>query len=143
MSKPIQVGLPGGAEASMTLQTVLEKLTRETPSGDSCRVGDAFITVWYCSNTWEWQYAGETFWDLQDLAEALLQRSPAPIDSTQLVPQKIKARGGHLPMPTSTLVALRDSAGLTGLLGNRKRRGGVRPLGLASNGGSIHEPVLE
>lgn len=53
------------------LEAIIKKLTRETPSGGSCRIGDASFTVWYCSDIWEWEYLGEIYWDVQDLAHAI------------------------------------------------------------------------
>jgi hypothetical protein len=55
------------------LEDIIMKLTRETTSGGTCRVGDASITVRYCSDIWEWDYGGRTFWDVHDLAEAIVQ----------------------------------------------------------------------
>jgi hypothetical protein len=55
------------------LEAIIVKLTRETASGGTCRVGDASITVRYCSDIWEWDYGGRTFWDVHDLAEAIVQ----------------------------------------------------------------------
>lgn len=55
------------------LEDIIVKLTRETVSGGTCRIGDASITIRYCSDLWEWDYGGRTFWDVHDLAEAIVQ----------------------------------------------------------------------
>ncbi|MDR3684321.1 MAG: hypothetical protein P4L11_11390 [Geothrix sp.] len=59
------------------LEVLIKKATLKTPSGSSCRVGDASFTVRYCSDIWEWEYLGETFWDVQDLAKAIARGSSA------------------------------------------------------------------
>jgi hypothetical protein len=59
------------------LEAIIVKLTRETANGGTCRVGDASITVRYCSDIWEWDYGGRTYWDLHDLAEAIIQDTKA------------------------------------------------------------------
>ncbi len=56
--------------------TILE-LTSQTPSGGSCRIGHASVSVRYCSDTWEWEYLGEAFFDALDLAEAIVRDSEA------------------------------------------------------------------
>ena len=55
------------------LESILIKLTRDTFNGGSCRVGNAVVVVRYCSDIWEWEYQGETYWDVQDLAEAMIK----------------------------------------------------------------------
>jgi len=55
----------------MTLEAAIMRLTHATPSGGACRIGGAAFKVFYCSDLWEWEYQGETYWDSQDLAEAL------------------------------------------------------------------------
>lgn len=61
------------------LESILIKLTRDTSNGSSCRIGDAVIVVRFCSDIWEWDYQGETYWDVQDLAEAIIRdSSPTP-----------------------------------------------------------------
>jgi hypothetical protein len=75
-------------ELTTALEASIVKLTRETPSGGSRRIGDASFTVWYCSDIWEWEYQGETFWDVQDLAEAMIQRSTAALQQALLSSKK-------------------------------------------------------
>lgn len=55
------------------LESILIRLTRDTSNGGSCHVGDAVVVVRYCSDIWEWEYRGETYWDIQDLAEAMIK----------------------------------------------------------------------
>jgi hypothetical protein len=66
---------------TIALEALIRKLTVATPSGGKCRIGDAFISVWYCPDIWEWEYLGETFWDVQDLAQAITQGSAAPAEN--------------------------------------------------------------
>jgi hypothetical protein len=62
------------SETQMTfLEAILMKLTRETPIGGTCQLGDASITVRCSADQWEWEYKGVTFWDLGDLAETIIQ----------------------------------------------------------------------
>src|ERR1035437_1892894 len=77
-------------ELTTTLEATIVKLTRETPSGGSRRIGDASFTVWYCSDIWEWEYQGETFWDVQDLAEAIVRRSMAALQQTPFSSKQTK-----------------------------------------------------
>ena len=60
--------------------TGLMEQTSKTPSGGSCRIGEASITVRYCSDIWEWEYRGETFWDVLDLVEALVRDNKVAIE---------------------------------------------------------------
>jgi hypothetical protein len=55
------------------LEAMIVSLTRETTSGSTCRIGNASITVKYCKDIWEWEYQGHTFWDVHDLAEAIIE----------------------------------------------------------------------
>ena len=55
------------------LEAIIVKLTRETTSGGICRIGDASITVKHSTDIWEWEYKGHTFWDVHDLAEAIIE----------------------------------------------------------------------
>lgn len=121
MSNPSVAGNLGSGIASRDLQALLEQLTREAQSGATCQVGNATITVRYCSNFWEWQLAGETFWDLQDLAEALLQGSSTAIEKTQHLPNNCQAGGDRSHIKRTTLVPLRESPGIPGALGHRRR----------------------
>jgi hypothetical protein len=66
----------------MTLEETILDLTARTPSGGLCRVGDASFSVYYCSDIWEWEFQGVTYWDVQDLAEAMVR---VPIASLRLV----------------------------------------------------------
>lgn len=53
------------------LEATILRLTHETPSGGSCQVGPASFKVFYCSDIWEWEFQGETYWDVEDLAKAM------------------------------------------------------------------------
>jgi hypothetical protein len=77
----------------MTLEEIILELTSQTPSGGVCQLGDAFFKVWYCSDIWEWEYRGETFFDAQDLAEAIVCGSAAVPQMTHPLPSKTKAKG--------------------------------------------------
>lgn len=73
------------------LENQICTLTHQTPSGGQCRVGDARFTVFYTEDLWEWEYRGVTYFDPQDLAEAILatgRRSrwpvPPPVDGVTL-----------------------------------------------------------
>jgi hypothetical protein len=55
----------------MTLERMIKRMTITTPSGGRFNIGKVSITVSYCSDFWEWEYLGETYWDVQDLAEAI------------------------------------------------------------------------
>jgi len=55
----------------MVPEALILKLTSKTPSGGSCRIGEACFKVWYCADIWEWEYQGETYFDALDLAEAM------------------------------------------------------------------------
>jgi len=78
------------------LEVIIKKLTLETPSGSSCRVGDAAITVRYCSDIWEWEYLGETFWDVHDLAKAIAIGGTATHQKVSFLSKKTKAGGRSL-----------------------------------------------
>jgi hypothetical protein len=73
------------------LETMIRNLTRITPSGGCCRVGEASITIWYASDLWEWEYLGETFWDIQDLAVALGRGTRAAPPSNPILSLTSKA----------------------------------------------------
>jgi len=76
------------------LENQICALTHQTPSGGQCRVGDAVFTVFYTEDLWEWEYRGVTYFDPQDLAEAILaagRRSHWP------VPPRLEAVSFRLP----------------------------------------------
>jgi hypothetical protein len=77
-----------------TLEAIIIKLTHETPSGEICRIGDAFFTVRYCSDIWEWDYLGETYWDAEDLAEAIVRGGTAVLKSVPSLSKRGKDKGG-------------------------------------------------
>ena len=78
------------------LEVIIKKLTLGAPSGSSCRVGDAAFTVRYCSDIWEWEYLGETFWDVHDLAKAMARGSTATLQKVSFLSNKTKAGGRSL-----------------------------------------------
>ena len=59
-------------ECAVTLENLILNLTANTPSGGLCQIGDACFRVWYCTDIWEWEYQGGTYWDPLDLARAIL-----------------------------------------------------------------------
>ena len=95
----------------MTLEETIMALTARTPSGGSCTIGDSSFTVWYCADSWEWEYQGSAYYDPQDLAEAILG-SHAP--NTRLVrfftgklpDQRRWPRVPPTPVPSSHRLAL-------------------------------------
>jgi hypothetical protein len=60
-----------------TLEETIQALTARTPSGGSCTIGDSTFIVRYCSDSWEWEYRGNLYYDPQDLADAILRKSDA------------------------------------------------------------------
>jgi hypothetical protein len=76
----------------MTLEEIIMNLTSRTPSGGMCTIGDVSFNVWYCSDIWEWEYRGETFWDAQDLAEAIVRESSAALQGIPSLFIKAKAK---------------------------------------------------
>jgi len=83
------------------LEAILMKLTRETSSGGTCRVGDASITVKSSTDIWEWEYGGRTFWDVHDLAEAIIQDSMAFPTKLPYMSKMARALRGVLDEETS------------------------------------------
>ena len=67
---PVRIRMP-------TLEETIKALTSRTPSGGSCAIGDSTFIVRYCSDSWEWEYRGNIYYDPQDLAEAILRKSDA------------------------------------------------------------------
>lgn len=59
------------------LEAILLRLTRETTPGEACQLGDASITVRCSSGQCSWEYGGRTFWEVHDLAEAIIEGSNA------------------------------------------------------------------
>lgn len=89
------------------LESILRQATLATPHGGCCRIGDAVITVRSCTDLWEWDYNGETFWDIEDLAEALIRGNAiAPQQSMALSKRAKPSRDTH-----------RDEAAREGSLG--------------------------
>lgn len=74
------------------LESMILKLTHETPSGGICRVGPVSFRVWYCSDIWEWEYQGETYWDTQDLADAIVRDHRAALQQDLSLANKILAK---------------------------------------------------
>ena len=79
------------------MEEIIRELTAHTPSGGTCRFGDGSFRVWYCSDIWEWEYQGETYWDPLDLARALvrdctLARWHDASTSTKVKGKKVLAR---------------------------------------------------
>lgn len=61
----------------MTLEETIRDLTSRTPSGGTCTIGDCSFTVRYCTDIWEWEYRGNIYYDLQDLAETIFRDNGA------------------------------------------------------------------
>src|ERR1035437_3909211 len=101
-------------ELTTTLEATIVKLTRETPSGGSRRIGDASFTVRYCSDIWEWEYQGETFWDARDLAESIVRGRTATFQKVPLLYRKTKAKVRLFKTKLLLLGSLRCSGRLAG-----------------------------
>lgn len=70
-------GFPPGKGFVMTLEETILDRTANTPSGGICQLGEVSFRVRYCSDFWEWEYLGETYWDPLDLAEAIVRSGMA------------------------------------------------------------------
>ncbi len=92
------------------LEVLIKKVTLSTPSGSSCQIGDASFTVRYCSDIWEWEYRGETFWDVHDLAKAIARGGTATHQKVLFLSNKTKAGARSL----KTRLLRLDSAGVPG-----------------------------
>jgi hypothetical protein len=58
----------------LTLEESLLFLTTRTPSGGGFWIGAHHFVVRYSADSWEWEYRGNLFYDVQDLAEEVLKR---------------------------------------------------------------------
>jgi len=96
------------------LEVIIKKVTLETPSGSSCRVGGASFTVRYCSDIWEWEYLGETFWDVHDLAKAIARGSAAASQKVSFLSKKTKAGGRSLKTKLLTMGSYMSPGRLAG-----------------------------
>ena len=72
------------------LEAIIVRLTRETCNGGTCQIGDVTLVVRYCSDIWEWDYLGETYWDVEGLAEAIIRDGRA-------IPEKVAKRSPWSP----------------------------------------------
>lgn len=100
----------------MTLERMIKRMTITTPSGGRFNIGKACITVSYCPDYWEWEYLGETYWDVQDLSEAIVLGSRAnpqarPRWSKWSKVQERTLRSKH-PVMVSFLEARREMTGV-------------------------------
>jgi len=77
----------------MTLERMIKSMTIATPNGGRYNIGKASITVSYCSDFWEWEYLGETYWDVQDLAEAIVQGTAGSPQRRSLCSKSSKVQG--------------------------------------------------
>lgn len=96
------------------LEAIIKKLTLGTPSGSCCRVGDASFTVRDRSDIWEWEYQGETYWDVQDLAKAIARGSTATPQMISFLSKGTKAGGRSLKTRLLTLGPPRNSGRTVG-----------------------------
>ena len=58
------------------LETVEERileLSSKAQSGAPCKIGDHIFTILYTKDTWEWVFKGNYYFDIKDLAEAILE----------------------------------------------------------------------
>jgi hypothetical protein len=114
----------------LTLERMIKKMTIATPTGGYFNIGKASITVAYCSDCWEWEYLGETYWDVQDLAAAIVHGSAAiprrlsPCSKSSKVQQR-SVRGNRLVF-LSFLDVRRLIVGA--LLVRRNKDGGPTPV---------------
>jgi hypothetical protein len=61
----------------VTLVEAIADRTTRTPSGGGFWLGSNYLSVRYCVDSWEWEYLGTLFYDLEDLAEEILRRNDA------------------------------------------------------------------
>ena len=80
----------------MKLEEIILELTSKTESGGTCRFGDISFKVWYCSDIWEWEYEGETYWDPMDLADAISRSGKAALQDMPSPATRTKARARPL-----------------------------------------------
>jgi hypothetical protein len=59
----------------MRLEETIMDLTARTPNGGGFWLGNHYLVVRYSLDSWEWEYRGNIFYDLQDLAEEILKGS--------------------------------------------------------------------
>ena len=114
----------------MTLEDTILELTSQTASGGEFKIGEASVRVWFCSDIWEWEYLGETFWDLQDLADALVQGSPVTLPRAHSQSRGTKNRGRLFKRGAPGVVASQDwPRSAWEIIPDRrsKRRSPVRP----------------
>ena len=77
----------------MTLEEALIERTTSTPSGGGFWIGNHYFTVRYSADCWEWEYLGNVFYDLQDLAEEIMRKSES---GSQPAPLRRKRGSGRL-----------------------------------------------
>ena len=73
----------------MTLEEMLLFLTTRTPSGGGFWIGTNHFVVRYSADSWEWEYRGNLFYDVQDLAEEVLKRCGAGSRITRFFTERI------------------------------------------------------
>jgi hypothetical protein len=117
----------------MSLEAMIKNMTRETPHGSSYTIGKASITVFYCSDFWEWEYLGETYWDVQDLAEAIAH-------GTTPTPQRRSPWSKKLKVQERTVTRQRPV--MISFLGVRRLLSGVIPTRKTLVSGQIPESAL-
>lgn len=61
----------------MKLIDTMAFLTTRTPNGGGFWLGNNYVIVHSSADSWEWEYRGNSFYDLQDLAEEVIRRSGA------------------------------------------------------------------
>jgi hypothetical protein len=83
------------------MEVIIMKMTRGIANGGNCRVGDATITVRCGTDIWECEYGGRTFWNLQDLAEAIIQDNKVFPTSLLSPPKKARTLRDALNEETS------------------------------------------
>ena len=71
----------------VTLEEALIERTTSTPSGGGFWIGNHYFTVRYSADCWEWEYLGNVFYDLQDLAEEIMRKSASGSQSAPPTPR--------------------------------------------------------
>jgi hypothetical protein len=59
----------------VTLEETILELTTRTPCGSGFWIGDNYVNVRYTSDSWEWEYRGNVFYDSEDLADEILKKN--------------------------------------------------------------------
>jgi len=59
------------------LEAIILGLTRGCCDGGTFHIGDVSVVLRCSSDIWEWEYRGETYWDVENLAESIIRDGQA------------------------------------------------------------------